>query len=89
VWRLYNQAGRARRVATDNVVCFEAGMALEKMPGGQAFEAKYEKRFGRPFCTMRHHVRRRLHLVDAMKRGGTRLDPSKNSGSNAEHQYVA
>src|SRR5215475_9344637 len=27
--------------ATDNIVCSEAGMALEKMEGGKAFEAKY------------------------------------------------
>jgi branched-chain amino acid transport system substrate-binding protein len=41
-------------VATDNVVCSEAGMALNKMPGGKAFEEKYEKRLARPFCTTRH-----------------------------------
>ncbi|RAG59830.1 branched-chain amino acid ABC transporter substrate-binding protein, partial [Burkholderia multivorans] len=37
--------------ATDNVVCSEAGASLEKMPGGGAFKAKYEKRFGQPIQT--------------------------------------
>jgi len=34
--------------AADNVVCSVASKALEKMPGGQAFQTKYIQRFGQP-----------------------------------------
>jgi branched-chain amino acid transport system substrate-binding protein len=34
--------------AADNVVCSEAGAALESLPQGDAFIKKYEKRFGHP-----------------------------------------
>lgn len=34
--------------AKNDVVCPEAGMPSEKMPGGAVFKAKYESRFGQP-----------------------------------------
>src|ERR1700748_2816438 len=34
--------------AADNVICSQAGMALEKMAGGSEFQAKYQKRFKQP-----------------------------------------
>ncbi|CAE6897962.1 Leucine-specific-binding protein [Paraburkholderia nemoris] len=58
--------------ATDNIVCSQAGMALEKMAGGKAFEAKYEKRFGQtiqiyaPFTYDAVYI-----IVDAMKRANS------------------
>ncbi|SDG18131.1 branched-chain amino acid transport system substrate-binding protein [Paraburkholderia phenazinium] len=57
---------------TDNIVCSEAGMALEKMASGAAFEAKYEKRFGQhiqlyaPFTYDSVYI-----IVDAMKRANS------------------
>jgi ABC-type branched-subunit amino acid transport system substrate-binding protein len=43
---LANLAGSA----TDTVVCSQAGMAIEKMPGGEQFEAKYTARFTSRSC---------------------------------------
>ncbi|MDN7180362.1 branched-chain amino acid ABC transporter substrate-binding protein [Caballeronia sp. SEWSISQ10-4 2] len=64
-------------VATDNVVCSEAGMALEKMPGGKAFEAKYEKRFGQAILYDAASTYDAVYIVvDAMKRANS-TDPSK------------
>jgi len=63
--------------ATENVVCSIAGTPLEKMPGGQAFEARYEKRFGQkiqiyaPFTYDAVYI-----IVDAMKRANS-TDPAK------------
>jgi branched-chain amino acid transport system substrate-binding protein len=63
--------------AADNVVCSQAGMALEKMPGGAAFQAKYVKRFGHgiefdaPFTYDAVYI-----VVDAMKRANS-TEPSK------------
>ena len=55
--------------ATDNVVCSEAGMALEKMVGGKVFEAKYEKRFGQPIQIDAPFAYDAVYIiVDAMKR---------------------
>jgi branched-chain amino acid transport system substrate-binding protein len=63
--------------ATDNVVCSEAGMALEKMPGGKAFEAKYEKRFGHPIENYAPFTYDAVYIiVDAMKRANS-TDPAK------------
>ncbi|PLZ02293.1 branched chain amino acid ABC transporter substrate-binding protein [Burkholderia sp. WAC0059] len=63
--------------ATDNVVCSEAGMALERMPGGQAFEAKYEKRFGQPIQIYAPFTYDAVYIiVDAMKRANS-TDPAK------------
>jgi len=63
--------------ATDNVVCSQAGMAVERMNGGAAFAAKYEKRFGHaiefdaPFTYDAVYI-----VVDAMKRANS-TDPAK------------
>jgi branched-chain amino acid transport system substrate-binding protein len=63
--------------AADNVVCSQAGVALEKMPGGGAFKAKYEKRFGQvikfdaPFAYDAVYI-----VADAMKRANS-TDPAK------------
>jgi branched-chain amino acid transport system substrate-binding protein len=63
--------------ATDNIVCSEAGMALEKMAGGKAFEAKYEKRFGQPIQIYAPFTYDAVYIiVDAMKRANS-TDPAK------------
>ncbi|MCI0152116.1 branched-chain amino acid ABC transporter substrate-binding protein [Paraburkholderia sediminicola] len=63
--------------ATDNIVCSQAGLALEKMAGGKAFEAKYEKRFGRPILYDAPFTYDAvLIVVDAMKRANS-TDPAK------------
>ncbi|MET0187168.1 MAG: branched-chain amino acid ABC transporter substrate-binding protein [Achromobacter sp.] len=57
------------REAADNVVCSIAGMPLEKMPDGPAFERRYEARFHQhvqlnaPFAYDAVYI-----IVDAMKR---------------------
>jgi branched-chain amino acid transport system substrate-binding protein len=64
-------------VAADNVVCSQAGTSLEKMPGGQAFEVKYRKRFDQqiqiyaPFTYDAVYI-----IVDAMRRANS-TDPAK------------
>jgi len=63
--------------ATDNVVCSEVGMALEKMPGGATFEAKYKKRFGQPIQDYAPFTYDAVYVVvDAMKRANS-TDPAK------------
>lgn len=58
--------------AADNVVCSIAGMPLEKMPDGPAFEKRYEARFGQkvqlnaPFAYDAVYI-----IVDAMKRANS------------------
>jgi len=63
--------------ATDNIVCSEAGASLEKMPGGGAFKAKYEKRFGQPIQIYAPFTYDAVYIiVDAMKRSNS-TDPAK------------
>jgi branched-chain amino acid transport system substrate-binding protein len=63
--------------ATDDVVCSIAGMPLAKMPGGKAFEAKYEKRFGQPIQIYAPFTYDAVYIiVDAMKRANS-TDPAK------------
>jgi branched-chain amino acid transport system substrate-binding protein len=55
--------------AADNVVCSEAGISLEKMTDGNAFEAKYDKRFGQPIQICAPFAYDAVYIVvDAMKR---------------------
>ncbi len=61
----------------DNVVCSEAGMALEKMEGGAAFAAKFQKRFGQPIQIYAPFTYDATYIiVDAMKRANS-TDPAK------------
>ncbi|WJF90192.1 branched-chain amino acid ABC transporter substrate-binding protein [Paraburkholderia bonniea] len=63
--------------ATDNIVCSQAGMALEKMKDGKAFEAKYSKRFGQPIQIYAPFTYDAVYIiVDAMKRANS-TDPAK------------
>jgi branched-chain amino acid transport system substrate-binding protein len=55
--------------AADNVVCSEAGIPLEKMTNGKAFETKYDKRFGQPIQIYAPFAYDAVYIVvDAMKR---------------------
>ena len=62
--------------AADNVVCSIAGMPLEKMPNGPAFEQRYEARFHQhvqlnaPFAYDAVYI-----IVDAMKRANSTKAP--------------
>ncbi|WP_025101869.1 branched-chain amino acid ABC transporter substrate-binding protein, partial [Burkholderia sp. A1] len=63
--------------ATDNVVCSQPGAALEKMPGGAEFQAKYQKRFGQPIQIYSPFTYDAVYIiVDAMKRANS-VDPAK------------
>ncbi|AJK44734.1 branched-chain amino acid ABC transporter substrate-binding protein [Burkholderia plantarii] len=63
--------------ASANVVCSQAGAALEKMPGGSEFEAKYQKRFGQPIQIYSPFTYDAVYIiVDAMKRANS-TDPAK------------
>ncbi|TDG08803.1 branched-chain amino acid ABC transporter substrate-binding protein [Paraburkholderia guartelaensis] len=58
--------------ATDNIVCSQAGMAVERMNGGAAFAAKYEKRFGHPIEFDAPFTYDAVYIiVDAMKRANS------------------
>ncbi|MFT4508817.1 branched-chain amino acid ABC transporter substrate-binding protein [Caballeronia sp. 15711] len=63
--------------ATDDIVCSEAGMALEKMAGGAEFSAKFQKRFGAPIQIYAPFTYDAVYIVvDAMKRANS-IDPAK------------
>ena len=63
--------------ATDNIVCSEAGLALEKMAEGPAFLAKFQKRFGQPVQIYAPFTYDAVYIVvDAMKRANS-TDPAK------------
>ncbi|WP_449180594.1 branched-chain amino acid ABC transporter substrate-binding protein [Trinickia sp. YCB016] len=63
--------------AADNIVCSEAGMALEKMPGGVEFARKYEARFHQPLQVYAPFAYDAVYIiVDAMKRANS-VDAAK------------
>lgn len=63
--------------AADNVVCSQPGTALQKMPGGKSFVAKYEARFHVPIQVYAPFTYDAVYIiVDAMKRANS-IDPSK------------
>ncbi|WP_028226526.1 branched-chain amino acid ABC transporter substrate-binding protein [Paraburkholderia ferrariae] len=63
--------------AADNIVCSQAGMAVERMNGGAAFAAKYQKRFGHPIEFDAPFTYDAVYIVvDAMKRANS-TDPAK------------
>ncbi|VWD05751.1 branched-chain amino acid ABC transporter substrate-binding protein [Burkholderia lata] len=58
--------------AAANVVCSQAGAALEKMPGGAAFLTKYQNRFGQPIKFDAPFAYDAVYIiVDAMKRANS------------------
>ena len=63
--------------AVDSVVCSEASLPLEKMPGGIAFQAEYQKRFGQPIQGFAPFAYDAANvIIDAMKRANS-TDPAK------------
>jgi branched-chain amino acid transport system substrate-binding protein len=73
--------------AAGNVVCSEAGMALEKMPGGASFTAKYQARFHTPMQVYAPFSYDAVYvLVDAMKRAHS-VDPKKIVGAMPATDY--
>jgi len=63
--------------ASDAIVCSEAGLGLDKMPGGAAFEKKYEARFHQPILIYAPFSYDAVYIVvDAMKRASS-VDASK------------
>jgi len=73
--------------AADNVVCSEAGMALEKMAGGPAFAAKFQKRFGQPIQIYAPFTYDAVYIiVDAMKRANS-TDPAKILAAMPDTDY--
>lgn len=70
---LANLAGSA----TDQVVCSQPGMAIEKMAGGKQFEDKYMARFNQAIVLYAPFTYDAVHIiVDAMKRANS-IDPAK------------
>ncbi|MDP9651257.1 branched-chain amino acid ABC transporter substrate-binding protein [Paraburkholderia caledonica] len=71
--KLFDLAGKA----TDNVVCSQAGMALERMEFGKEFEEKYKARFHRPIEIYAPFTYDAVYvIVDTMKRASS-VDPAK------------
>ncbi|CAB3764838.1 branched chain amino acid ABC transporter substrate-binding protein [Burkholderia puraquae] len=63
--------------ATDNVICSQAGLALEKMATGKEFQQKYEARFHQPILIYAPFTYDAVYIiVDAMKRANS-TDPAK------------
>ncbi|MGF6961199.1 branched-chain amino acid ABC transporter substrate-binding protein [Paraburkholderia youngii] len=70
------------------VICSEAGMALEKMPLGAAFEKKYNARFNVPIQTYSPFAYDAVYvIVDAMKRANS-TDPQKIASEMRGTNYV-
>lgn len=63
--------------ASGAIICSEAGLGLDKMPGGAAFEKKYEARFHQPILIYAPFSYDAVYIVvDAMKRANS-IDASK------------
>jgi len=63
--------------ATDNIICSIAGMPLEKMAGGAAFQKRYVARFHQPIQIYAPFTYDAVYIiVDAMKRANS-TDPAK------------
>ncbi|AMO93259.1 receptor ligand binding region family protein [Collimonas fungivorans] len=58
--------------AAEKVVCSEAGLPIEKMSGGNEFQAKFVKRFGKPVQAYAPYNYDAVYvIVDAMKRANS------------------
>jgi branched-chain amino acid transport system substrate-binding protein len=80
---LSNLAG----AAADNVVCSEAGTALEAMPQGKAFEEKFEKRFGKPIQLYAPFTYDAVYIVVAAMKRADSIDPEKVLGAMPSTDY--
>jgi branched-chain amino acid transport system substrate-binding protein len=74
--------------ATDNVICSQAGLALEKMAAGKEFQKKYEARFHQPILIYAPFTYDAVYIiVDAMKRANS-TDPAKILGEMPRTDYT-
>ncbi|MFM0290014.1 branched-chain amino acid ABC transporter substrate-binding protein [Paraburkholderia megapolitana] len=73
--------------AADNVVCSEAGMALDRMPGGTAFALRYQNRFHQPLQVYAPFAYDAVFIiVDAMQRAQS-TDPAKTLAAMPATHY--
>ncbi|MCX7246897.1 MAG: branched-chain amino acid ABC transporter substrate-binding protein, partial [Burkholderiales bacterium] len=71
----------------ENVICAEGGASLEKMPGGTAWKAKYDKKFPGQFQVYSPYTYDATFvLVDAMKRANS-TDPKVYTAKLLEASY--
>ncbi len=78
-------AGGAKTL--ENVICAEGGASLEKMPGGTAWKAKYDKKFPGQFQVYSPYTYDATFvLVDAMKRANS-TDPKVYTAKLIETNY--
>lgn len=74
-------------VASEAVVCSEASLPLEKMPGGKEFQEKYQKRFGQPIQGFAPFAYDATNIIiDAMKRANS-VDSKKILAAVPSTQY--
>jgi branched-chain amino acid transport system substrate-binding protein len=73
--------------AIDNVVCAEGGSSLAKMPGGNAWKAKYDAKYPGQFQVYSPYTYDATFLiVDAMKRANS-VDPKVYTAKLADSSY--
>jgi branched-chain amino acid transport system substrate-binding protein len=62
--------------ASENVICSEVGLPLEKMSGGENFEANYERRFGHPVLHTAPLAYDAVYVVAAAMQRAHSTDPA-------------
>jgi len=83
--KLAELSGGARSLG--GVVCAEGGSSLTKMPGGQAWKARYDAKFPNQFQVYSPYTYDAVHvLVDAMVRAGS-ADPKVYTPKLFETNY--
>jgi len=65
-------AGRA----TDRIICSEAGLGLQKMPGGAAFEKRFEARFHEPIQIYAPYAYDAVYLIEEAIKRANSIDPA-------------
>ena len=71
----------------DNVVCAEGGASLQKMPGGNAWKARYDAKYPKQFQVYSPYTYDATFvLVDAMKRANS-VDPKVYTAKLAETNF--
>ncbi|MBI3369615.1 MAG: branched-chain amino acid ABC transporter substrate-binding protein [Burkholderiales bacterium] len=85
--KLPEQAGGTSTKSLGSVVCAECGASLEKMPGGKAWRADYDKRYPGQFQVYSPYTYDAVHvLVDAMVRAGS-ADPKVYTAKLFDAKY--
>ncbi|MDR7008893.1 branched-chain amino acid ABC transporter substrate-binding protein [Paraburkholderia strydomiana] len=73
--------------AIDNFVCSEVGTALEKMPGGKTFQAKYEQRFHQPIQYTAPMAFDAVHVIVAAMKRANSTEPAKILAAMPDTDY--